>query len=696
MKQEQKLSEKLSQTYFRVIDTEGLSTVKEGTKWIWNPGGKGDNIFLTIDEKKVTGPNRQKIIDDLDLAILRDQVEYSDTKQFPRYVSKEKREERKKKLDDKISKKLYETKQTKTQTTNQKTSLASNYNVPYTAPSVNLPEGKKTTSSKSFVKKVKLSKTKEHEVLSPPWDRMTEKERQEMFVCAYRWLHGNVDKVNQTYKSMSSEERFTLMDDFIYDGLMKKDDITDDVLPSLHILEKIPGILNDRSLLLYYKRRILRKEGMEKEEHPFMLRNGLPFNTKNLPTSWKYALGTAGVAFMGGRLAVKGISSTVSGIHSMISSLSKRESTNNQIPELNQPQQRNSYSNIVKTRLFGTEQDMKTNREMLRMFGTGMLKIMEEIKKALPHERKLKASEDVSVKEAKNIIGTDNSTLHEKVYNQIPEFTKGERFSEEGNGKEDKKEGILSKLMELLVAFETLKHLPQILKDLVGVFTGMKNILKGFVKFVAHPLSSFKTSEKSAVKELESDLTKTPVKDAEKEGAEILKKVPEAKPSLLSKIGKFARVGGKALGVVGAAIDVGSGIHQLVEGKQQTSMPSGWNMLDPMKWGMYAGHSINETFKDIEGESLGNKVYDWLHPNQKSMKVTPFSVKKQTKTLDNITNSSQAMKNLKEDQRTKSIVDASTKASTTIIQQANTGIRLWPRTQDNTLTKYIDSRAKFA
>jgi hypothetical protein len=82
-----------------------------------------------------------------------------------------------------------------------------------------------------------------------------------------------------------------------------------------------------------------------------------------------------------------------------------------------------------------------------------------------------------------------------------------------------------------------------------------------------------------------------------------------AASKLGSKVGSVAKVAGKALGVAGAVADVGMGVYDLTQGQRQTEMPSGLDMLSPMKWGMYAGEKINQGVSALTGgEDLSNMI----------------------------------------------------------------------------------------
>ncbi len=95
--------------------------------------------------------------------------------------------------------------------------------------------------------------------------------------------------------------------------------------------------------------------------------------------------------------------------------------------------------------------------------------------------------------------------------------------------------------------------------------------------------------------------------------------------------GKMLGAGSKALlkkvPLIGGIADAGFGINDLLHGKEQTTMPKGLDMIDPMKWGMYAGHGINSlTTQALGGESLGSKVYDWTHSGQGPSLNTPMKL----------------------------------------------------------------------
>lgn len=75
----------------------------------------------------------------------------------------------------------------------------------------------------------------------------------------------------------------------------------------------------------------------------------------------------------------------------------------------------------------------------------------------------------------------------------------------------------------------------------------------------------------------------------------------------------------KGLGVAGAALDVGMGVADLAGGQRQTSMPSGWDMISPMRWGMYAGEKINQGISAVSGgQSLGSMLHSAVNGGSSS------------------------------------------------------------------------------
>ncbi len=66
---------------------------------------------------------------------------------------------------------------------------------------------------------------------------------------------------------------------------------------------------------------------------------------------------------------------------------------------------------------------------------------------------------------------------------------------------------------------------------------------------------------------------------------------------------------------LGAVVDVGMGLKDLMGGKEQTEMPTGLDMLSPMSWGMYGGNLINKGAETaLGGKSLGAAAYDLFNP----------------------------------------------------------------------------------
>jgi hypothetical protein len=113
------------------------------------------------------------------------------------------------------------------------------------------------------------------------------------------------------------------------------------------------------------------------------------------------------------------------------------------------------------------------------------------------------------------------------------------------------------------------------------------------------------------------------IKDMMPDKAEKASK-PAGKGKAASKLGKFAKIGGKMLGAAGAVYSVGNGINDLMDGKEQKEMPTGLDMIDPMKWGMYGGAKIREASGGGTGGFLDNAT-DWVGDKLTGNKISKWS-----------------------------------------------------------------------
>lgn len=94
--------------------------------------------------------------------------------------------------------------------------------------------------------------------------------------------------------------------------------------------------------------------------------------------------------------------------------------------------------------------------------------------------------------------------------------------------------------------------------------------------------------------------------------------------STLGKIGSVA----KGAGIAGSVLDVGLGVKDLINGKRQTEMPSGWDAISPMRWGMYAGEKVNGLAEKVVGPGgIGGALYDQFNPSAPQQQVQPPKAK---------------------------------------------------------------------
>jgi hypothetical protein len=94
----------------------------------------------------------------------------------------------------------------------------------------------------------------------------------------------------------------------------------------------------------------------------------------------------------------------------------------------------------------------------------------------------------------------------------------------------------------------------------------------------------------------------------------------------LSKLLGGAKFLGPIAAAAAATLDVGLGINDLTEGKRQTEMPGGWDMANPMRWGMYGGEKVNQGIGLMTGgQNLGSLLYDAMHDEIDINAPTPIT-----------------------------------------------------------------------
>ncbi len=142
-----------------------------------------------------------------------------------------------------------------------------------------------------------------------------------------------------------------------------------------------------------------------------------------------------------------------------------------------------------------------------------------------------------------------------------------------------------------------------------GGFDKLKNLITGGSKAAASATAAASNAASAAAGAANAATTVAGTAAAGTAGAG----AAASGTSLMSKMAGAAKIAGKWAGIAGAVYDAGSGVMDLADGKRQSSMPSGLEMISPMRWGMYAGEKINQGTEWMLGDSLGSKIYDWTH-----------------------------------------------------------------------------------
>lgn len=184
---------------------------------------------------------------------------------------------------------------------------------------------------------------------------------------------------------------------------------------------------------------------------------------------------------------------------------------------------------------------------------------------------------------------------------------------------------------------------------------------------------------------------------------------PNATIPKASMLGKFGRVAGKVAtgaGMLGTVADLGSGLYDLSQGETQKEMPTGLDILSPMKWGMFGGEKIRQTGMNEKGDGWLDKTGNFLG-NMATGRG--FSTEDPSKLIDDVKKDRAGKLNQNEEQledakknneesKHQQIVDASNNSRSTVVQNngGGEGSKGGTRNQDTSFIRYLDSRADFS
>lgn len=220
--------------------------------------------------------------------------------------------------------------------------------------------------------------------------------------------------------------------------------------------------------------------------------------------------------------------------------------------------------------------------------------------KAGMDEELLKLNEE-QLKALRELVASSKVSEEDKLEAKKKEPTAIEKLVEGKPGEKEKKGGILDNVMSVVDMFSKgpAGLLPNILKT---AGKAVPALARGAAAVSGSIMAGGSSLVKGGATLANSGVTKLATVGQAAGGA--------------SKVGSIAAKGAGALGSIakkagplGAALDVGMGVNDLLDGKAQEEMPSGWDVISPMKWGMYAGDKVN---KGVEAATGGNSIGGWL------------------------------------------------------------------------------------
>ncbi len=753
--------------FIRVNDSTGLKVVKEGQVFTyWPPTRDRMEAFGTITGGIVS----DKVRTDLGLVLLRSQFDVSTKNDFPPYVTKKERDKVAQEHKEKVEKELDAQRKQYNATlasgsppVRPPTPPASAGVFTHDAAPIVVAQGdsrRRAGTGSSFVKsapKKARNKIKDLELI-PPYNNLSDKEMYELYACYYKWLHGNTTKLADSFKSKSTDEIKDNFDDFVFDGLMNKT-VKDDEIPSLEILKKIPPVANDRSLMLYYERKLNRSKSTEVA--------GKTFDASVLPKSWKVAFGTAKMFASGMTLAAKSSMGAVSALNGLLSKLGetkeeprndsiknttefkreqtqqsnepinatefKREQTQQSNEPINATREHNTSSqaapNVIRenpTRVNGdispkestrseevpeTQpiQEEQVNSEkgsedpkldgILRFIGKGLSGIKEILEKRLPISTPNRKVDDTE-KDAVDNVGVDQSShITELNKQQTSDDTlRDTKLEVSDTSSTSTGDGIFGTIAKLFTGFKIFNAILGSATKLLGSF---KSAITNMVKDIGVGILSGLTSVFSKVPAILEAILASPATAVggivAAAGALVYETYEHAKS--IGKDFEAGRHGDKA--AEKRFEDAQQTLEDVSEGGQQNEFQEGISYLfgkkDPKSTSPTRPSDVKIKGKEVSKSDVTTPENTTASKLEDGAAAIVATSRDTSSRVAAASNEKEAVKESREDQRTQAMVDASTKSSTIINSSGGgVGIMPQPRTSNSTFQRYLDSRARFA
>lgn len=691
--------------FIRVTDSTDLKTVKEGEIYTyWKPTSTRMEAFGDVNGRIIKAIKRA----DLVVVLLQDRFEVSDKNDFTDYIPKRQRDIESKEISKQVEKAEEARENSFSESHPPPKMKPLTYKGAQGPKTQSIPSsfGKygKTSGSRIKNKSNKSSKKIDLDKV-PSYSDLTDSEIKELYSCYYHWWKGSAEGLSDSFLSKGSDEIKDNFDDFIYDGLVKKN-VGNEEVPSLAILKKLIPIKNNRSLLLYYERILNKRSGKTEDgQQSSRFKDSMKAAFKAMPNSFKLA-GIVGLKAI--KLGLKGGSSLSSSLSSLLSMKKEKEVSEENKNESSSEKIKKESSDETPT-VFRSDRNKKytteepsipnvfrsgrnkdsihesTNAEKNEKIKSSILSVKEDkksikllsdilaaIKKlVLP---KIISKEDISVKDASNIEGKDVRDTGTKHIETVSRKTEEKELTEK-KPKSKSKSGIGSLI-------------PPVVEALGGgaLLLGLKNGIK----------SIFSKGKSAIGKGISSAGKAEAVGAAEAAGSGVASALATAAVTALA-----AHFVDEGMGLLGVGKDK-NGNDLTINEKQddlnwkkastlekiESAVPRGIEKIGSLFLGNTAREARSQRIKE-ETEYLKNK-----EKNNSNIDVKPKTTSTQ---VDKAAIKKDEMVSSKEENKTKQIVDASKKSNTTIVQQGgSSSMRITPRTSNSIFRIYLENRERFS
>lgn len=336
----------------------------------------------------------------------------------------------------------------------------------------------------------------------------------------------------------------------------------------------------------------------------------------------------------------------------------------------------------VKERLTPSQQTHDEASAMGKFVGEGLKNIAKILAERLPKQKT--TSVDTSVKEARNVEGVDKD-----IAEPVKQAAQGATKAAPEVKKEDS--GIFGKIMDLFkgklkVVGELLNGLGKAIRPLLSLFgklgSALMSVMGRLGGAIASGAGKLATSVGTAVASRGVLAAAGSVRAVAAAGyAGYL-----AGTYLNEKFGLSDKIADAALKLTGGDVspEIKAQNAQIEQTQKQKMLAAGVSKEMVEKWKI--------TDPSLPAEYIQIKQKERAAKSQQLQSAS----KNKASQVQAAETQREVVADVKQQQDTKQIIDATTKNTTTVVQQQATMQRMFPRTSNSTFQKFLDSRAVFA